>query len=720
MALIRQGGTLEIAVEQSDFPLCITGPALEPPGPTMLYVNEAFVRLTGYPREALIGSTPRLHQGPATDRAELDRLKAKLAAGDAFDGVVWNIRGNGMAYQVEWSVIPLRLGGGGIDYFASVQRDVTHGFASREALLDETERMSALLHSAGSYDQSADTDMQPAALIQDLKDQLEAREYDAEVSRDQALAILRSSPVGIAFIDRQRCIRQVNPALEVLLGCSASDMIGLDTSRFYASDTEFERVGAEAYAVMAAGDIYRTTVDLKRSDDTPITVRMEGQCIGTVMEEGNIWVLQDVTEQRARERSLRTYQAVFESSRDAVVFTGEDGRFIDVNPAAMRLFEIPDRSTFLRDYPTLGAVSPVYQSDGQRSVDAASSLIQTAFEQGEVLFEWHQQSATGRIFPVEILLSRVDLDDGTILESTIRDISEQKAAMESLRQARDRAEAYFEAVPVMVLIIDMNGCVTGINQRGCELLGLAREAIIGTYWFDRFVPVDEGPRLWDALKAFRGGRAPFPERRENIVVTAGGDNRMVSFRNVLLRDRSGEVEGILASGIDVTRQREIEADLEHRATHDSLTGLYNRRRMTELLEAEMQGVQRHGGTFSVILFDADYFKAINDRHGHDVGDSVLQELVGVVSKRLRDVDSLARWGGEEFLVLLPATDQAGAYAVAEALRRCVAETDFTDAGQITISLGVAAFIGDETMEQLLKRVDNRAYAAKTDGRNRTL
>ena len=720
MSLSHQGGALEVSIEQSDFPLCITSAALEPPGPTTLYVNEAFVRLTGYPREALIGSTPRLHQGPATDRAELDRLKSNLAAGDAFDGVVWNIRGDGTAYQVEWSVIPLRLRDGRIDYFASVQRDVTQGGTSRQALIDETRRMSALLHSAGIYDHSADPDARPAALIQDLKDQVEAREHDAEVSRDQAQAILNSSPVGIAFIDRQRCIRQVNPALEVLLGYSAREMIGFDTSRFYADSTEFERVGAEAYAVMAAGDIYRTIVDLKRSDGTPITVRMEGQCISAVMEEGNIWVMQDVTAQRARERALRTYQAVFESSRDAVVFTGEDGRFADVNPAAMRLFEIPDRTTFLRDFPTPGAVSPVCQPDGQRSADAASTLIRKAFKQGKVLFEWQQKSATGRIFPVEILLSRVDLEDGPILESTIRDISEKKAAMESLRQARDRAETYFEAVPVMVVIIDMNGRVTEINQRGCELLGLPREAITGSYWFDRFVPVDEGPRLWAALKAFRGGHAPFPERRENIVVTADGENRMVSFRNVLLRDRAGEVEGILASGIDVTRQREIEADLEHRATHDSLTGLYNRRRMTELLDAEMRRVQRHGGVFSAILFDADYFKAVNDRYGHDVGDSVLQELVGVVSERLRDVDSLARWGGEEFLILLPATDQADAYRVAESLRCRVAEAGFTGVGRITISLGVAAFIGGETMEQLLKRVDNRAYAAKTDGRNCTL
>ena len=717
----RRADTLAVAIEQSDFPLCITSAALDPPGPTTLYVNESFVRLTGYPREALIGSTPRLHQGPATARAELDRLRAHLSVGEAFDGVVWNIRRDGTSYEVEWRVIPLRVSGNNqIDYFASVQRDITYSPASRQALIEETERMSALLHSAGGYDRSGDPDARPAALIRDLQAQIEARQHEAELSRDQAQAILKGSPVGIALIDHQHCIRQVNPALEALLGYPAREMIGHIADRFYADEAQFKRVNAQAYSVMAAGEAYQTTVNLRCADDRIITVLIEGQAIGSSADEGSIWVVQDVTAQRARERALRTYQAVFESSRDAVVFTDEKGRFTDVNPAAMRLFEIPDRTTFLRDFPTPEAVSPVFQPDGQRSADAAIGLIKQAFDQGQVLFEWQQQSATGQLFPVEILLSRIDLDDGTILESTVRDISDKKAAMEALRQARDRAEAYFEAVPVMVLVLDMEGRVTEINQSGCELIGLPRPSILGTYWLDRFVPADEGRRLWAILEGVREGQSRLAEYRENIVITAGGEHRTVAFRNVLLKGKTGEVESILASGIDITHQREIEADLEYRATHDSLTGLYNRRRMTELLDAEMQRVRRHGGVFSVILFDADHFKAINDQHGHDVGDAVLKELVGAVSERLRDVDSLGRWGGEEFLVLLPATEQADAYAVAEALRHRVADTDFTGVGKVTISLGVAAFVGDESMEELLKRVDNRAYAAKNDGRNRTL
>jgi len=217
----------------------------------------------------------------------------------------------------------------------------------------------------------------------------------------------------------------------------------------------------------------------------------------------------------------------------------------------------------------------------------------------------------------------------------------------------------------------------------------------------------------------RRGDTETTEYHENQVVTANGKKRFIAFHNVLFRDSAGQIKGILASGIDVTRQREAEADLEYRAAHDELTGLCNRWRMMELLNAETQRVQRHGGVFSLVLFDVDKFKRINDEHGHDAGDTVLKLLAALVTQRLRKVDGFARWGGEEFLVLLPATDHAGGYKLAETLRRCVEGADFGAAGRVTISLGVVASGGDETVRQLLKRVDDRMYTGKRAGRNRT-
>ena len=113
------------SIDQSTLPTVLTSAELDWPGPEILYANDAYVELTGRPREELIGATPRLHQGPATDRAVLDRLRINLRAGVAFEGSTWNYRKDGTPYLLEWKATPLRLVNGEIDYFLSIQRDVT-------------------------------------------------------------------------------------------------------------------------------------------------------------------------------------------------------------------------------------------------------------------------------------------------------------------------------------------------------------------------------------------------------------------------------------------------------------------------------------------------------------------------------------------------------------------------------------------------------------------
>jgi len=179
--------------------------------------------------------------------------------------------------------------------------------------------------------------------------------------------------------------------------------------------------------------------------------------------------------------------------------------------------------------------------------------------------------------------------------------------------------------------------------------------------------------------------------------------------------------------LDQSRRRsklgllKLAAEFEYAAKHDALTGLANRREAHEQLEAEYQRYLRNSRGFSVLLMDIDLFKFVNDNHGHQVGDETIVMVARTLQEHSRKVDTLARWGGEEYLVLLPETDTVEAVKTANRIRQTIASTAIkTQGGSIntTISVGVATIHGAESVDRLLQRADEALYRAKALGRNK--
>jgi len=163
----------------------------------------------------------------------------------------------------------------------------------------------------------------------------------------------------------------------------------------------------------------------------------------------------------------------------------------------------------------------------------------------------------------------------------------------------------------------------------------------------------------------------------------------------------------------------LSEQLSKMAYTDSLTHIYNRLHFAHFLDAEIDKVKRYGGTFSIIFFDLDHFKEVNDNFGHLVGDEVLEKITNIVSSANRSADIFARYGGEEFIILAPETDLSGALIHAERLRNDIEKSDFNTAGHVTSSFGVTEFIAEsDTVERLFDRVDKALYLAKDRGRNR--
>ncbi|WP_165356684.1 sensor domain-containing diguanylate cyclase [Sphingosinicella sp. BN140058] len=205
-----------------------------------------------------------------------------------------------------------------------------------------------------------------------------------------------------------------------------------------------------------------------------------------------------------------------------------------------------------------------------------------------------------------------------------------------------------------------------------------------------------------------------PSATVSLETVHNGRAYKVERRSIANDDFSGR----LWTFTDITLQRKF----QNMATHDALTGALNRRAFDEMIESETERAKRYSQPLSLLAVDLDHFKLVNDKYGHDVGDVVLQEACRRISAAIREVDGLARTGGEEFVVILPATARSGAVDAAQRIKLAIAAMPVIHGDlsiPITASIGVAGFQPEsDTVDTFFKRADAALYAAKRAGRNR--
>lgn len=193
-----------------------------------------------------------------------------------------------------------------------------------------------------------------------------------------------------------------------------------------------------------------------------------------------------------------------------------------------------------------------------------------------------------------------------------------------------------------------------------------------------------------------------------------GENEAYPLKEI--EERTRVLERMVAE-----KTRELQkknSELAYRAITDSLTGLYNRMKTEQVLRQEIQRVRRHTVPLSVILMDIDHFKRINDTLGHGVGDSVLTDVANLLQSRIRETDTVGRWGGEEFLIVCPMSTVEESSQLAEALREKIESRDFVCDHTVTASFGVASYEGGDELETIVRYADTAMYEAKNMGRNR--
>ena len=273
-----------------------------------------------------------------------------------------------------------------------------------------------------------------------------------------------------------------------------------------------------------------------------------------------------------------------------------------------------------------------------------------------------------------------------------------------------------EANPHAVLLYDYEkNKIVYVNKKAQELTEYTEEELLSMDDpFNLVYPKDMGAATKIVEERIRGYQDIQKVRFR--IVTKRGKTKWVDFYSIptIYKNRKVNITTLVDISEDINRERM----LAHLATRDQLTGILNRHALTQSFEQLINQVERYGGTFSIILFDLDNFKKVNDIYGHNVGDEVLRRFVKEARKVLRRSDIFGRWGGEEFLVLLPMTSEP--YTVAEKIRRVIEECQFYKNIRITISAGTAVYRKGDTLNSMVMRADDALYKAKAQGKNRVV
>jgi len=420
-------------------------------------------------------------------------------------------------------------------------------------------------------------------------------------------------------------------------------------------------------------------------------------------------------------RNEARFRLLLDSSPIGLAERDLDGRFTGANPALCAMLGYSE-AELLR----LSVRDITHPDDLALDLAKTQQLLAGQCASYRLDKRYLHQSGRSVHVQLDVALVRDEAGQPSGFISQVQGIDQRIAAQTQLQALAQRLALAVRAAHIGVWAWDAKTGQLSWDAQMYHMYGIPEGTTISwETWKQALLPEDAARSEAVLARALELGCPS--DNRFRIVHPTLGVRHIEATEDVVL-DATGKFVTLVGVSRDVTRQRQLEDALLQRQAEmlklsltDPLTGVANRRRLDEQLDVEVNRVQRYGGTLSLAVADLDHFKRINDEYGHETGDAVLKAFTRIMEAHVRDVDLVARQGGEEFVILMPQSGRDAAETVAERIRQCLAHTPLPPLRlPVTVSLGVAEIQPGETAAELLRRADQAVYGAKAGGRNRTV
>jgi diguanylate cyclase (GGDEF)-like protein/PAS domain S-box-containing protein len=417
------------------------------------------------------------------------------------------------------------------------------------------------------------------------------------------------------------------------------------------------------------------------------------------------------------EAALKKQSAAIESSMDGIAIYNAEGEYVYVNHAyaVINGYAMPEE--------LIGKTFRLAYSD-----EEIQRIEQIHFPALKKNYRWQGEliakRKNGSTYFQEASVTMLE-DGGRVC--IIRDITWRKRSEERLRRSERFLNMIFDSIRDPFCVIDGEFRVIRANAAYAALKNVRAADLIGRKCHET---LENSESVCEGCIVDKSFQSADPCAKEKKVVLKSGASTWVEIYTYPIIDDDGKVTHVMEYTRDITERKKVEEEkkllierLEYLSRTDSLTGLMNRRALTDSFLYEIDRAARYGSELSIILCDIDNFKEINDAWGHDMGDRTLQAVSATLKTILRKADIVGRHGGDEFLLILPETSVKGAEGLANKLLAAVRDTDLRSRDGkrigITISIGVACLeIGRDNMDTFIKRADDAMYASKQAGRDR--